>query len=87
MQPKFLPVATAVEKAVGHRPNPTTCWRWYTSGSRGVVLKTWMVGGRRMSTVAAVNEFIEQRTESASPSIQRATRTASVNRQLAAELN
>lgn len=66
-QKKFLPVLTAIEAQTGVRPHPSTPWRWATKGQGGVVLQTWMVGGRRMTTVEAVAEFIEARTQAASP--------------------
>lgn len=59
---KFLPVPTAFEAVTGSRPHPSTCWRWYVKGSGGIILKTWMVGGRRCTTTAAVNDFICRRT-------------------------
>lgn len=59
---QLLPVATAVEKAIGYRPHPTTCTRWTRRGVRGVKLATVMVGGRPRTTEAAVVEFIAMQT-------------------------
>lgn len=59
----LLPVPTAIEKAIGYRPHPTTCTRWTRHGVRGVRLATVMVGGRPRTTEAAVIEFVEKQTE------------------------
>lgn len=58
----LLPVATAVEKAIGYRPHPTTCTRWARRGVQGVKLATVMVGGRPRTTEAAVVELIAKQT-------------------------
>lgn len=66
----LLPVPTAVEKAIGYRPHPTTCTRWTRHGVRGVKLATVVVGGRPRTTEAAVIDFVETQTAaSAAPSI------------------
>lgn len=64
---KYLPVLQAIEETIGYRPDPTTGWRWSTKGRGGVKLKTWMVGGRRMTTIEAVESFIEERTKQTTP--------------------
>lgn len=58
----LLPVPTAIEKAIGYRPHPTTCTRWTRHGVRGVKLATVVVGGRPRTTVAAVIAFVEAQT-------------------------
>jgi hypothetical protein len=58
----LLPVPTAVEKAIGYRPHPTTCTRWTRHGVRGLKLATVVVGGRPRTTVAAVIAFDEAQT-------------------------
>ncbi|QDT69057.1 hypothetical protein MalM25_19840 [Planctomycetes bacterium MalM25] len=58
----LLPVPTAIEKAIGYRPHPTTCTRWTRHGVRGVKLATVVVGGRPRTTLAAVIEFVEAQT-------------------------
>jgi Protein of unknown function (DUF1580) len=42
------------------RPSTTTWWRWSTRGVHGVVLETIMIGGRRYTTAAALQRFIDQ---------------------------
>jgi hypothetical protein len=61
-QRQMLKVPDAVEFVTGVRPSPNKCWRWYQKGIKGVVLETWLVGGSRMTTVEAVQEFIGRRT-------------------------
>jgi hypothetical protein len=79
---KFLSVPTAVEAVTGTRPHPSTCWRWYIKGSQGVLLKTWMVGGRRRTTVDAVRDFIEQRTAGTTSSAEPSRVRAELEREL-----
>ena len=59
---KLMEVRKAVEMATSRRMNPSTCWRWATTGSGGIVLKTWLLGGRRLTTIEAVLEFMERKT-------------------------
>jgi|688.fasta_scaffold300320_2 hypothetical protein len=59
---KLMPSADAVEKATGLRKHPITITRWLTVGVSGVVLNSVLVGGRRMSTFADVDEFIAATT-------------------------
>ncbi|TWT42661.1 DUF1580 domain-containing protein [Botrimarina hoheduenensis] len=65
----LLPVPTAVEKAIGFRPHPTTCSRWTRQGVRGVRLQVVMVGGRPRTTERAVIEFVEAQTAATAPSM------------------
>jgi hypothetical protein len=61
--PKYLPIPTAVEEKTGYRPHPVTCWRWSKKGIAGVKLQTWMIGGRRLTTLEAVQQFIDSQTK------------------------
>jgi hypothetical protein len=56
-------VPTAIEKAIGYRPHPTTCTRWTRKGLGGIKLATVVVGGRPRTTVEAVVAFVEAQTE------------------------
>lgn len=42
----------------GNRPDLSTLWRWAMRGCRGQRLQTWFIGGRRVTTEAAVNDFL-----------------------------
>ena len=68
---RMMRVPDAVFAVTGVRPSPSKCWRWYQQGIKGVVLETWLVGGSRMTTMQAVREFIERRTNGFSRSRQR----------------
>lgn len=46
--------------------NPSTVWRWWIKGVRGVQLETLVVGGRRFSTRPALRRFKERCTAVAS---------------------
>lgn len=63
----YLSVPKAIEQVTGERPHPSTCWRWAIRGVGGTRLETKVIGGRRKTTVAAVETFIEARTEAATP--------------------
>lgn len=60
----FLSFAQAAEaipfRRAGRTIARTTLYRWATRGFRGVRLRTWRVGGARVTTQAALNHFIEQ---------------------------
>jgi hypothetical protein len=84
MAAKYLLVPAAVEAVTGSRPHPSTCWRWCIKGSAGVVLKTWMVGGRRMTTPEAVQDFIARKTAQTTPTT--AAEQSEVSKKLQREL-
>jgi Protein of unknown function (DUF1580) len=62
----YWPLVKAVEEATGRRPHLCTVLRWTRTGSKGIILKSVLIGGRRCCTVEAVNEFIEATTKAAS---------------------
>jgi len=41
------------------RPHIATIWRWCTNGCHGVKLESWMIGGMRVTTPAAIEEFLQ----------------------------
>jgi hypothetical protein len=62
-----------------------TKFRWATKGARGVVLKTFLLGGTRMTSVEAVRRFVAEVSkmgaqEMASPPVARGKSTASKRR-------
>ena len=63
----LLPLVQAVENATGRRPHLSTVLRWCTRGVRGIQLESWMVGGRRLTSVQAVRRFVDAQTAAASP--------------------
>lgn len=76
---KYMPVASAIEQVTGSRPHPSTVCRWTLK--RG--LKSWMIGGRRMTTISAVQEFIESRTKATTPGYEISKVRAALNKELA----
>ena len=51
-------------EAVGHLPSgvspvQSTWWRWFKQGVSGVKLETVKIGGRRFTSLAALQRFIE----------------------------
>lgn len=52
------PLADAVEAATGRRPHLSTALRWANQGRKGVRLKCWELGGRKLTTIQAVHDFM-----------------------------
>jgi hypothetical protein len=61
---QYLSLPAALRER-GVSVSPATAWRWYTRGVHGVKLRTWMVGGRRMTTLDALDEFFASTTAAA----------------------
>jgi hypothetical protein len=53
--PKYYPAG---------RPNISTVYRHFTRGCRGVRLETFVVGGKRYTTIEAIQRFVERTTAS-----------------------
>jgi hypothetical protein len=54
----FAEAARRLPRLRGDRPvNPSTFWRWASSGLRGVVLETCRVGGTRCTSLEAMTRF------------------------------
>jgi hypothetical protein len=54
-----------IAKLVPGRPHTATIWRWITRGVKGRKLASITVGGRRLVTLAALEEFLFAPTSSA----------------------
>jgi Protein of unknown function (DUF1580) len=57
---KLLPIPAAFQEVTGKRPSPSTCHRWRSKGSRGIILETILFGSRRMTSCEAVRRFIQK---------------------------
>ncbi len=69
-----LPLVDAVEAATGRRPHLSTVLRWCQRRNRyGIKLESWMLGGRRFTSVEAVNRYNERTTEAADPGMPSST--------------
>ncbi len=52
----------AVQAETGRRVARATCYRWMLRGSHGVILQSWMLGGRRLTNRRAVRRFLHARS-------------------------
>ena len=57
---------TQLAKQLPERPHPSTCARWATRGIRGIRLKTYLVGGRRCTTLADFSAWVAATSRAAS---------------------
>ena len=64
---QYLPVVKAIETVAGVRVSPPTATRWCTEGVQGVVLRSVLLGKRRLSTVEWVQAFIDARSQQPEP--------------------
>jgi hypothetical protein len=63
---KLYPMVEAVQKATGRRPHLSTVLRWSQRHNRhGLRLDSLMVGGRRLTSVEAVQRYIKANTQAA----------------------
>lgn len=60
----IVPVCKIPSHAPG-RPHIATCWRWINRGVRGVKLETVLIGGRRFTSLEALQRFVERTTAAA----------------------
>ena len=60
--PQYQPLVDAIYEATGRRPHLTTALRWCLKGTSGIKLESWKVGGRRVTTVDAVEAFVAATT-------------------------
>ncbi len=68
---KDLISPAAAARLLPSRPHASTVWRWHLRGIKGVRLKTLVVGGRRYTTAAFLEDFVARLSDpgySASPS-------------------
>lgn len=63
----YEPLVDAIYQATGRRPHLTTALRWCLKGTSGIKLESWKIGGRRMTTVDAVNAFVAATTAASGP--------------------
>jgi hypothetical protein len=55
---KYLGLVRAVEAATGRRVHLSTALRWAMRGSKGIVLESVILGGRRLTSAEAVKRFV-----------------------------
>jgi len=54
---RVIPISEAPQHVPG-RPHTATIWRWYQRGISGVKLETFLAGGKRFTTIEAIQRFI-----------------------------
>ena len=61
-----LPLVDAVEAATQRRPHLSTVLRWAQRRNRyGIKLESWLIGGRRVTSVESVRRYNESTTAAA----------------------
>jgi hypothetical protein len=53
-------------KGLPGRPHPSTFWRWHRRGVRGIRLEAVVIGGRRYTSVEAIQRFVQRLNDSKS---------------------
>lgn len=64
---QLVPIGKAYQHVPG-RPHKSTVWRWVLRGVRGRRLDTVICGGRRFTSVEAIERFCQQLTDPTGPS-------------------
>ncbi len=59
-----IPIAEAPKHIPG-RPSLATVWRWVLNGTRAGKLESFLVGGRRFTTLESIKRFAQQSTSAA----------------------
>ena len=61
-----IPLVDAVEAETGWRPHLSTVLRWCQRRNQyGIKLESWLIGGRRVTSVEAVRRYNERNTTAA----------------------
>ena len=63
----FSEAAAALPRLNGRRVHTSTLWRWATKGVRGVRLECRRLGGRYVTSLAAVDRFASALAEAGPP--------------------
>ena len=58
---EFFPLQIASKRIPGH-PHINTIRRWCDRGFKGVVLQSWRCGNRRLTSIPAIDAFIQATT-------------------------
>jgi hypothetical protein len=59
-----IPIAEAPQHIPG-RPSLATVWRWVLNGTRAGKLESFLVGGRRFTSLESIQRFAQQSTAAA----------------------
>lgn len=63
MTTELMGLVDAVKAATGQDVHKNTVANWGRKGVKGVRLRVWKLGGRRLTTVDAVREFVAASSE------------------------
>jgi hypothetical protein len=63
---QLVPISQAHQHVPG-RPHKSTLWRWILKGVRGQRLETVVAGGRRFTSVEAIERFCRNLTDPSKP--------------------
>ena len=77
-----IPISQAPRHFPG-RPNISSIYRWFGRGSRGARLETVVVGGRRYTSIEAIERFIAATTANSPGADPQPTRPTSRQREAA----
>ena len=73
-------------KIIPTRPHVATIWRWVERGCRGHKLESWLVGGQRFTSTAALETFfakINGKSQTTSTAKQREKAISQAEKELA----
>lgn len=73
---KLMPLANAVHAATGETFHRATVARWTTEGIGGIRLRSWKVGGRRLTTVDEVVAFVRATSDIDAPALPEVSRAS-----------
>ncbi len=65
IQNETLVPVCKIPSHVPGRPHLATCWRWIQRGCRSVKLETLLIGGKRYTSLEALQRFAERTTAAA----------------------
>jgi hypothetical protein len=65
LKTESLLAVTTVPAELPDRPHISTIWRWINRGCRGVRLETILIGGKRYTSLEALQRFVEATTVAA----------------------
>ena len=78
---KLLNICEAIHSVTGRRPNLSTGWRWASKGCRGIRLRTAVLGGKMLTSIEWVEEFIQATTEARNANYVSPVATSSTTRE------
>jgi len=72
--------AQVPKTTTGKKVSLATCWRWIQRGCRGVKLESVLIGGKRYTSLEALQRFVERTTAAADGTSLLSTSTPSAAR-------